>query len=184
MNANHAGKWVQIGSVCRGIRVCLRYSTRFHAVGSPVYRRYARCLLRKSVAERLCRVQHRLEAQGFGILIWDAYRPREAQKRLWEICPNPLFVAPPGRGSIHSRGAAVDITLVRKDGRPVPMPCDFDTFSLRAHTDFQRGNPTALRNRDLLQEAMQAEGFRSYRGEWWHFTDPDWRKFRKVNRRI
>jgi zinc D-Ala-D-Ala dipeptidase len=172
---------VDVRRACPGVRVELRYATARNGVGRAVYPRGARCLLRRGTAERLCRVQRSLEARGLGLKVWDAYRPISAQKALWAICPDARFVAPPTRGSRHNRGAAVDVTLVRRDGRELRMPCDFDTFSARAKTAYPGGSAEQRHSRDLLQRAMVAEGFVSYAGEWWHFHDPDWRRYPIAN---
>src|SRR4051794_39450609 len=97
---------INVRALCPTISVELRYATARNGVGRAVYPRGARCLLRRGTAERLCRVQHRLERGGLGLKVWDAYRPLSAQRALWEICPDPRFVAPPRRGSLHNRGAA------------------------------------------------------------------------------
>lgn len=172
---------VNVKAICPGVRVELRYETAHNGVGRSVYPRGARCLLRRGVAERLCRVQRRLEAQELGLKVWDAYRPLSAQQALWDVCPDPRFVAPPRRGSRHNRGAAVDVTLVDRNGGMLPMPCDFDTFSVRAKTHYSGGTVAQRHNRDLLHAAMTAEGFEPDANEWWHFNDPDWRRYRIAN---
>lgn len=172
---------VNLRSVCPDVRVELRYATAQNGVGRAVYPRGARCLLRRGTAERLGRVQARLQARGLSLKVWDAYRPLSAQQALWEICPDPRFVAPPRRGSMHNRGAAVDVTLVDRRGRELPMPCDFDTFTIRAKTSYSGGTLAQRRNRALLHTAMAAEGFLPDANEWWHFHDPDWRRYRLAN---
>jgi len=172
---------VNLRTLCPTISVELRYATRRNGVGRAVYPRGARCLLRRGTAERLCAVQRRLEWHGLGLKVWDAYRPLSAQRALWQICPDPRFVAPPRRGSLHNRGAAVDVTLVDRRGRELPMPSDFDTFTVRAKTSYSGGTAAQRRNRDLLHTVMQAEGFVPDANEWWHFHDPDWRRYRKTN---
>jgi D-alanyl-D-alanine dipeptidase len=173
--------FVNVKAVCPGIRVELRYATARNGVGRAVYPRGSRCLLRRGVAERLCRVQHRLEARGLALKVWDAYRPLSAQQALWEICPDPRFVAPPRRGSMHNRGAAVDVTLADRRGHSLPMPCEFDTFTIRAKSTYSGGTAEQRRNRTLLHSAMAAEGFLPDKNEWWHFHDPDWRRYRLAN---
>ncbi|HLJ55640.1 MAG TPA: D-alanyl-D-alanine dipeptidase [Chthonomonadaceae bacterium] len=179
-----AAELVDIRGICADVRVKLRYATPRNGVGRAVYPRAARCLLRRGTAERLRRVQRRLEARGLALKVWDAYRPPAAQRALWAICPDPRFVAPPWRGSKHNRGAAVDVTLVDAHGRELPMPCDFDTFTGRAKTAYPGGTPTQRRNRDLLHAAMEAEGFVPDRCEWWHFHDPDWRRYPAIDRSL
>lgn len=172
---------VNVRAFCPGIRIELRYGTARNGVGRAVYANGSRCLLRRGTAERLCHVQQRLAAQGLGLKVWDAYRPLSAQKALWEICPDPRFVAPPRRGSRHNRGAAVDVTLVDARGRELPMPSDFDSFTVRAKANYSGGAPEQRKNRNQLRAAMTAEGFVPYGNEWWHFHDPDWRCYRILN---
>lgn len=172
---------VSVRSICPSVRIELRYATADNGVKRKVYPTGARCLLRRGTAERLCRVQHRLEKRGLGLKIWDAYRPLSVQRALWAICPDPRFVAPPQRGSMHNRGAAVDVTLVKARGQELSMPCDFDTFTVRAKSTYAGGTAEERRNRDLLRSEMTAEGFVPDRNEWWHFHDPDWLRYRLAN---
>ena len=166
---------------CPRIRVELRYATKHNGVGTAIYPKGARCLLRKSTAERLVRVQLQLEKQKLGLKIWDAYRPLSAQKALWKVCSDSRFVAPPHRGSLHNRGCAVDLTLMDASGNELAMPCDFDTFSVRAKVHYTGGLKLSRHNRNTLQSAMKSCGFVSYSNEWWHFHDPNWRQFRKID---
>jgi zinc D-Ala-D-Ala dipeptidase len=181
VNARPARAMVDVQAVCPRIRVELRYATPKNGIGHAVYPRGARCLLRRSVAARLCRVQTRLERQGFGLKVWDAYRPLSAQKALWAVKPDKRFVAPPRRGSKHNRGAAVDVTLVDRAGKELSMPTGFDEFSVRARPTYSGGTIERRRNRDVLRRAMLAEGFVPDRAEWWHFSAPDWRSYALTN---
>jgi D-alanyl-D-alanine dipeptidase len=156
------------------IQVDMRYAARDNFLKEAIYP-VNRCLLRADVAERLARVQRRLVAQGFGLRMWDCYRPQSVQQRMWDLVPDPRYVADPSLGSKHSRASAVDVTLVDKDGNPVQMPTKHDDFSERARRDFTNLPPAALRNRKILEDAMSAEGFIPLPTEWWHFDDPEWK---------
>jgi len=153
------------------IVIDLKYASSDNFVGVQLYP-VARCLLRQSVAERLVRVQRRLREQGLGLKVWDAYRPLFVQKKMWEILPDPRYVAPPTKGSRHNRGAAVDVTLVDSLGNELEMPTEFDDFSKRAAPTFQDVSPAARQNRQILIDAMTAEGFTGISSEWWHFDAP------------
>ncbi len=166
---------VEVQQLDATIVVDLPYAGPDNFLGRPVYED-SRCFLRRCAAERLVRVQRRLAAQGFGLKIWDGYRPLSVQKAMWEIMPDPNFVANPARGSRHNRGAAVDVTLVDQQGRDVEMPTRFDEFSALAAARAPAITGDALRHRTLLQEAMTAEGFMLLDSEWWHFDDPEWKK--------
>jgi CubicO group peptidase (beta-lactamase class C family)/D-alanyl-D-alanine dipeptidase len=153
--------------------VDVKYATADNFVGEPVYP-IARCLLRKSAAQRLARVQDRLEADGYGLKIHDGYRPLSVQKRFWKIMPDPRYVADPRKGSRHNRGAAVDVTLVDACGGGVEMPTKYDDFTEAAHRNYAGGNETSRQNRDRLAAAMEAEGFKGLADEWWHYDAPGW----------
>ena len=138
--------FVDVRRFCPGIRIELRYASSRNLFHQPVYELGARCLLRKTTALRLNKVQIKLRLDGMGLKIWDAYRPLSAQSALWKICPDSRFVAPPSRGSMHNRGVAVDVTLVDAKGRELEMPCDFDNFSTLANSHTKQGSASARRN--------------------------------------
>jgi D-alanyl-D-alanine dipeptidase len=135
-----------------------------------------RLLLRKPVVEKLKNVQTNLQQQGYGLKIWDGYRPLSVQKEMWKVMPNPDYVADPAKGSRHNRGAAVDVTLVDAQGKEVEMPTGFDDFSPQAHSEAP-ASAAATRHRQILTEAMAAEGFTVLKTEWWHFDAPGWEAY-------
>jgi D-alanyl-D-alanine dipeptidase len=152
----------------------LRYATDANFTGRALYPAGARCLLLKPVADRLARAASRLRSEGFRLRVYDCYRPISAQRELWRRFPKPGFVANPRWGSHHNRGAAVDVGLAAKDGGEVALPTAFDAFEPRAAAGAVDGvPPEARRHRDLLRRAMEAEGFRASRREWWHFDAPE-----------
>ncbi len=152
----------------------LRYATERNFVGERLYPAGARCLLLPAVADRLARAAARLGAQGFRLRLYDCYRPLSVQWALWKRFPRPGFVADPRRGSNHNRGAAVDVGLATREGEEVEMPTEFDAFVPAAGAHATEGvSPAARRHRDLLRAAMEAEGFRPNRKEWWHFDAPE-----------
>ena len=167
---------VEVRQVAPGIRCDLRYTTPDNVFGRRLSRK-PRCLLRRGVAERLARVQRRLEREGYGLKIWDAYRPRSVQRVMWQIHPRGGYVGDPRRGSHHNRGAAVDLTLIRLDGGPLPMPTAYDHFGPRAHLGYSHLPLGVRQNRARLLNAMRAEGFLPYRREWWHYVAPDYRRY-------
>jgi zinc D-Ala-D-Ala dipeptidase len=167
---------VDVEKINPRIKVDVRYATTNNFMKKKVYTS-ARCLLQKPVAERLSKVQERLEKQGYGLKIFDAYRPLAAQWELWNIVPNPTFVADPRKGSKHNRGAAVDLTLTDSAGNEVEMPTEFDAFVKAARSEYQRLPEKILANRKILHDAMKAEGFIPNPSEWWHFDDKAWKTF-------
>lgn len=149
----------------------LRYAAENNFTGTVIYD-FTQPQLRCGTAKKLAAAQKALLEQSYGLLIWDAYRPVEAQFRLWEVCPDSTYVANPNTGySSHSRGSTVDVTLVALDGSPVEMPSDFDEFSALADRDYSDVSATAAEHARLLEDAMTAAGFTGYSGEWWHFSD-------------
>lgn len=155
----------------------LRYATPDNFTGRVLYPD-ARCLLRREVAARLVRAAARLEAQGYRLRLYDCYRPLSVQRVMWEAAPRPGFVADPKKGSLHNRGAAVDVGLSAMDGTELPMPTAFDAFERRAHANAVDGIPSKLRlRRDRLRAAMEAEGFIVNPREWWHYAARDARRF-------
>ncbi len=166
---------VNVAEVVPGIVIDLRYATENNFTGEQLYPE-AICLLRAGAAERLARVQERLASRGLGLKIFDGYRPLSVQKKMWELVPDPRYVADPKDGSRHNRGCAVDVTLVDSAGNELEMPTGYDDFSEAAHLDYQGGTPASRRNRNLLRQAMESEGFVALDTEWWHFDAPDWQE--------
>lgn len=154
----------------------IRYATDHNFMKKKLYST-PRCFLRKSVADKLARIQDDLEKKGLGLKIFDGYRPLSVQKMLWELLPDPRYVADPQKGSCHNRGAAVDLTLVDEKGNPLEMPTDYDDFTFRAHRDCLDLPEQVIKNRDALQEIMLKEGFIPLATEWWHFDDENWQHF-------
>jgi D-alanyl-D-alanine dipeptidase len=172
---------VEISSVDPTILIDLRYATSRNVLGHPIYPPGARAVVRQSVADRLKFAQTYLRVRGYGLKVWDAFRPFNAQGALWAYARSAQFVADPENGhALHTWGAAVDATLVDSKGRDVPMPSDLDAFSSSAALHYQGTDPTVRRDLDLLLDAMGAAGFKGMRSEWWHFVAPDWRDFAVV----
>lgn len=160
-----------------GIKVDLRYATANNFTKHVIYPKTARCYLRLKVAERLAAVQKSLEPKELGLKVYDCYRPRPVQAKLWALVPDERYVANPKNGSRHNRGAAIDLTLVDKNGVELAMPTPYDDFTSRAHRSYQDLPAEALKNRAILEAAMVAQGFLPLPTEWWHFDDPDSKQY-------
>jgi D-alanyl-D-alanine dipeptidase len=106
---------------------------------------------------------------GYGLKIFDANIPVEAQWKLWEICPDPLYVANPERGSSHSRGIAIDLTLTNREGIELDMGTPFDDFTVSSHHRATDIPAYAQQNRFILLGLMTVAGFDFYQNEWWHY---------------
>jgi zinc D-Ala-D-Ala dipeptidase len=174
--------FVDITSVDSSILVELRYAGPNNIARRPLYPSGTPALVRASVAKRLVVAQKYLKEKGYGLKIWDAYRTRATQEKLWQLMRHRSFVANPkeGIGSMHVRGTAVDATLVDASGREVPMPTDFDSFTPAALIEYKGNNETVRANLKLLQKAMAHGGFYGLRTEWWHFCAPDWKRYPPV----
>ena len=155
------------------ITVDLRYATADNFTGQVIYT-FSDAYLRYGTVKKLAAAQETLAEQGYGLKIWDAFRPVSAQFALWDICPDGRYVANPNKGfSSHSRGNTVDLTLVTSDGEDVSMPTGFDDFSAKADRDYSDVEEEAAINALLLEETMIEAGFKPYSSEWWHFSDTD-----------
>ncbi|MBO4356188.1 MAG: hypothetical protein J5850_04985 [Clostridia bacterium] len=162
---------VRISDYIPDVFVDLRYSGTDNFTGQVIYD-FDDPLLKYGTVSKLMSVQRELNEYGFSLLIWDAFRPVSAQCRLWEVCPDPVYVADPEKGhSNHCRGNTVDVTLVTLTGEGVEMPSDFDNFSALADRDYGDVSEEAKENALLLESIMTANGFKGYYSEWWHFTD-------------
>lgn len=164
---------VDIQSFIPQIQVDLKYATPDNFTGQVVYD-FNECLVLKEVAMNLCQVQEELEAQGLGLKIWDGYRPVAAQWKFWELVPDERYVSDPRKGGRHTRGTAVDITLITKEGKELLMPSAFDDFSEKAHRNYMDTSDEAIRNRELLEQVMEKHGFIGFPCEWWHFDLVGW----------
>lgn len=155
------------------VRAELKYATADNFTGRVIYG-FTDPRLRRGTAERLAAAEAALRGKGLRLLIWDAYRPHPAQLRLWQAVPDARYVANPLTGfSAHTRGSAVDVTLLTLAGAPVAMPSGFDDFSPRARRDYTLATAEEQANSRLLEAVMTAAGFRPYFEEWWHYTDTD-----------
>lgn len=147
----------------------LRYATENNFLKAKVYD-CAECYTRVKTAKALIAANKEFMKKGVRIKFFDCYRPNSVQYKMWEIVPNPQYVANPVKGSIHNKGGAVDITLVDFDGNELDMGTDFDYFGKRAYHDNMDLPENILENRRLLKETMEAHGFWSIRTEWWHYN--------------
>jgi zinc D-Ala-D-Ala dipeptidase len=173
------GGLVEVKTEASGIRLDLRYATTDNFTGRVLYSQ-ARAFLQSVAAQALLRAQTAAVADGYGLTLFDAYRPWRVTKQLWDATPRSQrnYVANPKRGSRHNRGCAIDLSLHHlATGALVEMPSAFDDFSQRAHRDFMDTSAEAIANRERLARYMEAEGFIGMSNEWWHFDYKDWQDF-------
>ena len=165
------------------LKLDIRYATANNFVGRPLYAE-ACAFLQKPAAEALRRVSQKLQKQGYGLLIFDGYRPWAITKLFWDVTPASLhnFVANPQKGSKHNRGCAIDLSLYDlQSGQEIEMPGAYDEMTARSYPTYTGGTPAQRKTRDLLRAAMEAEGFSVNEYEWWHFDYKDWKQYPILN---
>ncbi|ORA68551.1 D-alanyl-D-alanine dipeptidase [Mycolicibacterium insubricum] len=166
--------FVEIHRVVPDAVVDLRYATTDNFTGTQLYPTGAQCLVHESLAPGLTTAAAALRAQGARLVFWDCYRPHSVQVKMFQVVPDPNWVAKPGTSArSHTAGRSVDVTLVDAAGRLLDMGTGFDDFSPRALAYATDGvSAAAQANRALLRQAMAAGGLSVYSGEWWHFDGP------------
>jgi D-alanyl-D-alanine dipeptidase len=174
---------VEIVKLDPTIRLDIRYATKNNFIGKPVYSQ-ARAFLQRPAAEALVRVNQDLKKQGYGLIVFDGYRPWSVTKMFWDATPEEkkIFVADPSKGSRHNRGCAVDLSLFDLNtNAEVKMPSEYDEMTERAHVNYDCAPDEAKRLRELLRSAMTREGFSVYEPEWWHYDYKDWKEYPIMN---
>jgi D-alanyl-D-alanine dipeptidase len=161
-------KWTELRPE-DGYIIDIRYATADNFVKEVIYP-CGRMFLRPEAAVALAKVNDALRPLDYKIKLFDGYRPRPAQQKLWDKVPNPTYVAPPSEGSMHSRGVAIDLTLADLEGKEVDMGTSYDFFGRQAHHDYLTFPREILDRRRLLRETMEMQGFQSIRTEWWHYS--------------
>ncbi len=170
---------VDLATLDPAIKLDIRYAGTDNFLSMPLYTS-ARAFLQRPAAEAVARAHRKLMAQGYGLLIHDAYRPWYVTKIFWDATPDDkhIFVANPSEGSRHNRGCAVDLSLYDlRSGKPIEMVGVYDEMSDRSYPDYPGGTSLQHWHRALLRRAMEAEGFTVFETEWWHFDYKDWREY-------
>ncbi|MDN3677336.1 M15 family metallopeptidase [Flavobacterium paronense] len=147
----------------------MKYATADNFLKEKVYP-CDECFLRVKTVKALLEANKSFITKGFRIKLYDCYRPKSIQKKMWKIVPDANFVANPKKGSIHNRGGAVDISLVDSVGVEVDMGTKFDFFGEEASHKYQNLSPEILANRKFLKETMLLYNFKSFDSEWWHYN--------------
>lgn len=174
---------VDLASLDPTIRYDIRYASDNNFMGVPFYQQ-SKAYMQRPAAEAVVRIHQRLKKKGYGLLIHDAYRPWYVTKMFWDATPEEYkhFVANPERGSRHNRGCAVDLTMYDlQTGKVIEAVGGYDEFSDRSYPDYPGGTALQRYYRELLREAMEADGFDVYQWEWWHFDYKDWRAYPILN---
>ena len=179
---NAATNLVLLESIEPTIKKDIKYATNDNFTESVIYES-DHLFLHKDVALRLKKVQEYLKELGFGLKVWDGYRPLFAQQLLWNHTPDEKYVSPPNLGGRHTRGTAVDLTLINlSTGQECKMPTCFDDFTVKAHREYADLDEEILHNVLLLEKAMtEIGGFEPYPYEWWHFDIKGWKEHTPLN---
>ncbi|MBL0130191.1 MAG: M15 family metallopeptidase [Chitinophagaceae bacterium] len=172
-------KMVELKSLIPGICYDLRYASLNNFMKRQMYPlNTQQTYLRAPAAKALRNVQEDLNEKGYGLKIFDAYRPFAVTVKFWELVKDERYVANPSKGSGHNRGIAVDLTIINtKTGKELNMGTGFDNFTDTAHHTFTGLPEEILQNRELVKGTMEKNGFRAYESEWWHYSIPDPAKF-------
>ncbi|MDB6005196.1 MAG: D-alanyl-D-alanine dipeptidase [Prosthecobacter sp.] len=166
---------VDVRTVIPDISIDLRYATADNVTGQAIYPAHMPCLLRTETAEKLKQAQAILRAQGYGLRIWDAYRPPEAQETLHKHASTTgMFLSPNTGWSRHCGGIAVDLTLVDARGQEQRMPTGFDQDFAHASVNYTGSDALVRHNLQILKTAMKQAGFIQLESEWWHFDDAEY----------
>lgn len=164
------------------LRIHLAYSTPDNFLGEDVYGDFDRCYLQPEVTEMLIKAHAWLKIHhpDLRLLVFDGVRPQSVQQKMWDLVKGTdknIYVSPPGKGSLHNFGCAVDLTLTHLDTGEVDMGTPFDFFGPEAQPRLEaemlqagKIDPIHIKNRAILNEAMAAGGFRRLLTEWWHFN--------------
>lgn len=147
----------------------IKYATQDNFLKAKVYD-CDQCYLRLKTVKALVAANNDFVKKGYRIKIFDCYRPLAIQKRMWEIVPNPIYVADPAKGSIHNRGGAVDLTLVDSVGNELDMGTKFDHFGPEAAHNYKNVPAQVRHNRKMLRHIMERNGFAAFESEWWHYN--------------
>lgn len=170
---------VNIQTINPSIKLDIQYATSNNFLGFPVYTQAA-CFLHRDAAEALNAVQIELESTGLSLKVFDGYRPLYVQQMMWDAIQDERYVSNPAvNKGRHTRGTAVDLTLIEIDGKELEMPSEFDDFTEKAHSDYQNISSSAMKNRAVLKQVMEKHGFEQFEFEWWHFDFSGWKNDEK-----
>ena len=191
---NPSKAMVDLSQMITDIQFDLRYATTNNFMHQKLYPPIKTTYLRKAAADSLTFVQQDLKEKGFGLKIFDAYRPYSVTEKLWEPVKDDRYAADPKKGSGHNRGIALDLTIIKLINKDeLNMGTGFDNFSDTAHHTFKNLPETVLQNRLLLKTTMEKHGFKALDTEWWHYylpnttayelLDIDFKKLKHLNKK-
>tara|TARA_B100001123_G_scaffold249338_1_gene278355 strand:+ start:92 stop:643 length:552 start_codon:yes stop_codon:yes gene_type:complete len=170
---------IQITKKKYPIEIKLFYATKKNFTGKQIYKKKD-CYLHKSAIPLFEKSVDLALKINLKLKIFDAFRPTEAQWKLWNHTPNENFIAHPKKGSPHSRGAAIDLTLVNKNNNELDMGTGFDSFSSKSFHGNTKISIEAQRNRFVLLGIMSEAGWDFYKKEWWHYQLFNSKKYKLI----
>ena len=151
------------------VQLEIAYATSNNFTGVPVYKN-AYCFLHIEAEEKLKKAVQLATPMGYQIKVFDGFRPHAAQEIFWDHTPDATFIMPPEKGSVHTRGIAIDLTLIdAKTKQELDMGTEFDHFTAKAFHCSQDISIEAQRNRKILLGIMIAAGWDYFENEWWHY---------------
>lgn len=169
-------KLIEISDIV-GLKIELAYMRADNFVGRPVYEDNARAALRPQAKTCLEKAAIAAIDCGLNLIVYDAYRPAAVQDIFWAAISDPRYVADASQGSNHTRGTAIDVSLIDENGQLLDMGTAFDTMNEAAHHGYKGFSPTINRNRNLLLGIMMQAGFTTIPTEWWHYELPDSKQY-------
>jgi D-alanyl-D-alanine dipeptidase len=180
LDAIHDSTFVNLRTISADFVFDMKYATPDNFLKSKVYD-CPDCYLRLKTVKALLNANKIFMRKGYKLKIYDCYRPLSIQKKMWDLVPNPEYVANPSKGSIHNRGGAVDVTLVDINGVELDMGTPFDFFGPEANHYSTAVSDQVKANRRLLKKMMLRCNFVSYDSEWWHYNLKNARKEKLSN---
>lgn len=162
---------IDISKLDSNILLDIRYATSNNFTGKKIYDCPA-CYVQPALGKALKKASRNLQLKGLRLKVFDCYRPAPYQKRLWDAKPDANYVTPPWKGSQHSKGYAIDCTIVDAQGKELDMGTPYDDLSTASHWNANGIRPEAKKNRILLRQVLEQAGLKGIRTEWWHFSLP------------
>jgi D-alanyl-D-alanine dipeptidase len=168
---------VELKNYIPDLKFDIRYATKNNFTKQAVYKN-AKAFARLPVAKSLKYVQAELKKSGLGLKIFDGYRPYSVTVKFFNLASDKNFVANPKDGSRHNRGCAIDLTIINlKTGKELKMPTPYDSFAAAASSDYKNLPADVIKNREILINLMERNGFQVLENEWWHFDFKGWKNF-------
>jgi D-alanyl-D-alanine dipeptidase len=182
--SRHPGKrMVELGNAISFLHYDLRYASTNNFMHRMMYPAGTKVsYLRDSVVSALRKAAAIFRKDGYGIKVFDAYRPYAVTVLFWDLVKDERYVANPAKGSGHNRGTAIDLTLYDlKTGKEVDMGTGFDNFTDSAHHSFAALPKQVSENRKYLRSTMESAGFKALETEWWHYFLPNAEQYEVLN---